>query len=198
MGRELILAYPVFGQAIQAADEILKENGGSWSLTEELMQDAKSTHVSEVHIGQPISVAVQLCLTDLLRSWDITPSGVVSHSSGEIAADYAVGLFSFKEALGVAYYRGELARKYLKLSSTDSGMLATEMSQHMAEKYIADTIGGGVVVACIDSPDSVTLSGDMAALDDVASRLEKDGIFNRKLKVPMTYHSHHMAPMAQE
>lgn len=198
MGRELIPAYPVFGQAIHVADEILKEYGASWSLTEELMRDAKSTRVSEVHIGQPISVAVQLCLTDLLRSWDITPSGVVSHSSGEIAAAYAVGLLSLKEALGVAYYRGELARKYLKLSSTTGGMLASGMSPEMAEKYIADTTGGRVVVACINSPDSVTLSGDMAALDEVASRLENDGIFNRKLKVPMAYHSHHMTPMAQE
>lgn len=198
MGRELIPAYPVFGQAIQAADDILKDYGASWSLTEELMRDAKSTRVSEVHISQPISVAIQLCLVDLLRSWDITPSAVVSHSSGEIAAAYAVGLLSLKEALGAAYYRGELARKYLKLSPTAGGMLATGMSPETAEKYIANTEGGHVVVACINSPDSVTLSGDMEALDEVASRLEKDGVFNRKLKVPMAYHSHHMTPMAQE
>ena len=68
MGRELIPAYPVFGQAIHSADEILKEYGAPWSLTEELMRDAKSIRVSEVHIGQPICVAVQLYLVDLLRS----------------------------------------------------------------------------------------------------------------------------------
>ena len=77
-------------------------------------------------------------------------------------------------------------------------MLATGMSPETAEKYIADTKGGRVVIACINNPDSVTLSGDMAVLDEVASRLEKDGVFNRKLKVPMAYHSHHMTLMAQE
>lgn len=53
-------------------------------------------------------------------------------------------------------------------------------------------------MACVNSPSSVTLSGDLAALDEVASRLEKDGIFARELKVPMAYHSHHMSRISQE
>lgn len=44
----------------------------------------------------------------------------------------------------------------------------------------------------------MTLSGDLAALDDVAERLEDDGIFTRKLKVPLAYHSHHMKQMAPD
>ncbi|KAK7734196.1 Type I Iterative PKS [Diaporthe eres] len=198
MGRELINAYPVFGSSIRQADEILRDFGANWSLQEELGRDPKSTRVSEVNISQPISVALQLCLVDLLESWNIRPSAVTSHSSGEIAAAYAVGLLTFKEALGVVYYRGELALKHQKLSTVQGGMLAAGIGPEEAEKYIADTKAGRVVVACVNSPSSVTLSGDLAGIDEVLALLEEDGLFARKLKVPLAYHSHHMAAMAQD
>lgn len=163
------------------------------------MRDAKSTRVSEIHLSQPLTVALQLCLVKLLRSWDVHPSAVVSHSSGEIAAAFSVGALSFREALGVVYYRGELARKYKKLSPQDGGMVAAGISAAGVERYIADTTAGGrVVVACVNSPESVTLSGDVDDVDEVLARLQQDGLFARKLKVSLAYHSHHMLPMASE
>ena len=162
------------------------------------MRDAKSTRVHDTELSQPISVALQLCIVDLLTSWNVIPSAVTSHSSGEIAAAYAVKMLSFKEALGVAYYRGELARKYQKSMSNAGGMLAAGLGAKDAEDYLKDLSGGRVVVACINSSDSITLSGDLPALDQVAARLEQDGVFAKKLKVPLAYHSHHMTAMAQE
>lgn len=161
------------------------------------MRDNESTRVHEIRLSQPISVALQLCLVDLLKSWNITPSAVSSHSSGEIAAAYAVGVLSFKEALGVVYYRGELAQKYHERLSLAGGMLAAGLSAEKAENYLKNT-SESVVIACHNSPDSVTLSGDISALDEVASRLEQDGFFARRLNVPLAYHSHHMVHMAQD
>ncbi|RWA09000.1 hypothetical protein EKO27_g6114 [Xylaria grammica] len=198
MGRELIDHYPVFSTAIRNADAILKEYGASWSLHEELMRDAKSTRVHHTNISQPISVAIQLCLVDLLKSWGISPSAVTSHSSGEIAAAYTVGVLSFKEALGVVYYRGELAMKYQTLASLDGAMLAAGLSAEKAEAYLSNLESGRVVVACVNSPDSVTLSGDSLAINEVEARLTGDGVFARKLKVPLAYHSHHMMLMAED
>lgn len=162
------------------------------------MRGEATTRVADINLSQPISVAVQLCLTNLLGSWDIFPTAVTSHSSGEIAAAYATNVLSFEEALGVAYFRGELTLKHQKLHSLAGGMLATAIGPEDVEKYISDTPGGTVVVACVNSPSSITLSGDLAALDEVASRLQKDDIFARKLKVPMAYHSHHMSHISQE
>lgn len=162
------------------------------------MRDAKSTRVHDTELGQPISVALQLCLVDLLRCWNIVPSAVTSHSSGEIAAAYAVEALTFREALGVAYFRGELALKHQRSMANTGGMLAAGLSSQNAEAYLQNLSIGHVVIACINSPDSVTLSGDMPAVDEVAHRLERDDVFVRKLKVPLAYHSHHMVAMAQE
>lgn len=73
------------------------------------------------------------------------------------------------------------------------------LGSEKALEYCRDLgTAGSIVVGCVNSPESVTLSGDLEAIDIVALRLEKDGVFARKLKVPMAYHSHHMQRMAQE
>ncbi|KAK4214346.1 hypothetical protein QBC37DRAFT_421440 [Rhypophila decipiens] len=199
MGRELIAGYPVFEQSVWRADQVLRHDyGASWSLHEELLRTKDSTRVHQVNISQPINVALQLCLVDLLRSWGVHASAVTSHSSGEIAAAYATGILTFEQALGVVYFRGELALKYQKLTPVSGGMLAAGVGAEEAEKYIKDTQNGRVVVACINSPESVTISGDMAAIEEVAARLEDNNVFARKLQVPLAYHSHHMLPMEQE
>ncbi len=198
MGRELLHAYPEFATAVHRADVILRSYGADWSLNEELMYDVKSTRVSEIHLGQPITVALQICLVVLLRSWAIHPSAVTSHSSGEIAAAYAAGALSFEQALGVTYWRGELARTILDpdKSGVVGSMAAAALGADAAKKYVNKTShGGSVVVACVNSPDSVTLSGDIHDLDEVIARVEADGLFARKLKVPLAYHSHHMLLM---
>ncbi|KAJ4296095.1 hypothetical protein N0V88_004797 [Collariella sp. IMI 366227] len=198
MGRELLTAYPVFGRAIREADAILKGYGASWCLMDELLRDEKSTRVAAIHLSQPITVAIQLALINLLSSWGIKPSAVTSHSSGEIAAAYAVQALTFAEALGVAYFRGELALKHQKLHSLSGGMLAAGIGPEDAAQYLTNTASGRAVVACVNSASSVTISGDLSAIDEIAARLEKDGVFARKLKVPMAYHSHHMEHIAHE
>ncbi|KAG9190441.1 hypothetical protein G6011_08529 [Alternaria panax] len=199
MGRELMSVSEVFSSSIDQAETHLRAFGALWSLREELSRDARSTKVHEVELSQPLSVIVQLCLVDVLQSWNITPSAVVSHSSGEIAAAYAAGVLSFKEAVGVVYHRGRLAKKYQKLAALSGGMMAVGLGAEEVQEYISDISSEGqVVVACINSPSSVTISGDLDALEEVATRLEADDVFARKLKVPLAYHSHHMEFMAEE
>ncbi|KAM7188878.1 hypothetical protein V8F20_010387 [Naviculisporaceae sp. PSN 640] len=200
MGRELLSTYPVFASAIKEADGILRGFGADWSLEEELSRDAETTRVSEINISQPSTVALQLALVNLLRSWNIHPSAVVSHSTGEFAAAYAAGALSFSQALGIVYHLGDLARKYYGGSQSGAGgMAAAAIGAKEVEKYLTNTSAGGkVVVACINSPKSVTLSGDTEDLDEVLKRLDDDNVFARKLKVPLGYHSHHMLSFEAE
>ncbi len=55
---------------------------------------------------------------------------------------------------------------------------------------------GRLSVACINSPTSVTISGDAVALGSLKERLDKLGIFCRKLKVDVAYHSFQMQEIA--
>ncbi|KAK1447450.1 type I polyketide synthase [Colletotrichum melonis] len=200
MGRELISVYTVFRNALLRADIVLGDYGADWSLVEEIQRDEISTRVSEPRLSQPVCVALQICLVDLLESWGIQPSAVTSHSSGEIAAAYAAGALTFEEALGVAYFRGVLTEKYQNASTGPGGMMAVGLGVDDAWAYLAKNgvINGTVTVACVNSPSSVTLSGDLDAIQRLEKQFSNDQIFARALKVKSAYHSHHMLPMAEE
>jgi len=55
-----------------------------------------------------------------------------------------------------------------------------------------------VVIACINSPSNVTLSGDSAVLKKLEERLTSEKVFARRIKVEMAYHSPHMRLIADE
>ncbi|KAI0008718.1 hypothetical protein F4779DRAFT_423888 [Xylariaceae sp. FL0662B] len=193
MGRELMDIYPVFRGSMEAVDRHLKLLGSSWSLIEELYAGEDSGRIGAADISQPACTAVQIALVDLISSWKVKPAAVVGHSSGEIAAAYAAGALSLESAVAVAYYRG-LAMKDLKQVAPDlrGGMLAAGVSTVEAQKLITETRSCELTVACINSPSSVTISGDEEAIEKIESLLENRKLFMRRLKVGVAYHSHHM------
>ncbi|KEQ90223.1 hypothetical protein AUEXF2481DRAFT_71742 [Aureobasidium subglaciale EXF-2481] len=196
MGRELIQTYPVFRDALQEADNILCQLGASWSLIGELLQDEHKTRINEVIISLPASVALQLALVCLLRSWGIKPSGVTGHSSGEVAAAFAVGAIDMRSALAIVYTRGSLTTDFQRIVDRKGGMLAVGLSRDECIPYIGTLKTGEVVVACVNSPSSVTISGDLAAIEELEQALIRDKVFCRRLRVDAAYHSHHMFGIA--
>ncbi|PNP51828.1 hypothetical protein THARTR1_07597 [Trichoderma harzianum] len=199
MGRGLLEEYPVFRQSIDEAEAHLHDLGASWSLLEELRRDPKTTRVHATSISIPVCVAVQIALVRLLKSWGIKPAAVTSHSSGEIAAAYAVGALTHRQAMATAYYRAVLAADESNRVSggPKGGMAAVGLGADEAQEYldrVADV--GKVVIACVNSPQSVTVSGDNDAVAAVEALCKEEGVFARKLKVEQAYHSHHMDPLA--
>lgn len=197
MGAEL-LVYDTFRESIDKADIFLrKELGCKWSARVALEADTYNSHVSKAEYSQPLCTILQIALVDLLASWNILPAGVVGHSSGEIAAAYALGVLSAEDAWSAAYWRGNLDKR----STLPRGaMLAAGLSQQEATEFIAKVpkSKGIVVVGCVNSPSSVTLSGDEAAVVEAASLLTEAGMFNRLLKVDTAYHSPHLGRISDE
>lgn len=144
----------------------------------------------------PISVALQVALVQLLRSWGITPTAVTSHSSGEIAAAYAAGALSLQSAMAIVFARGELAADVGRYILSKGGMVAVGLGVKDIGKYLSRVSSGKIMVACINSPTSITASGDVPAVEELEMILKKENIFARRLKVDAAYHSHHMQPIA--
>lgn len=77
-------------------------------------------------------------------------------------------------------------------------MLAAGLSAAEARTYI-EPLGGKVVVACDNSPESVTLSGDSEAIENVKGLLDADKRFARLLSTGgNAYHSPHMLALGQQ
>lgn len=201
MGREL-LRYEVFAESVSNADSYLLSIGSSWSAFEELTASEESSNINSPRFSQPLCTVLQVALVDLLRHWGITPSSVIGHSSGEIAAAYALGALSAEDCWKVAFHRGHLAEEINSLHpEVDSGMLAVGLSQADTEAYIGKlpvSEGQVLSVACVNSSQSVTVSGDRSLIDQLEEVLKAEKVFARKLAVKNAYHSKHMELIAEQ
>lgn len=198
MGRELLSGQTRFRESVLKSDSILKDIGCEWSLEEELLKDDSASRIGESEVSQPSTTAVQIALVDLLASLGIKPQSVCGHSSGEIAAAYAAEALSHEGAIEAAYRRGVWSAAAKKLNTTKGAMIAVGIGEIEVLPYIKQTKKGLVTVACVNSPDNTTISGDDTAIDELKAILDEQAIFNRKLKVDSAYHSHHMKEVADQ
>jgi acyl transferase domain-containing protein/NADPH:quinone reductase-like Zn-dependent oxidoreductase/NADP-dependent 3-hydroxy acid dehydrogenase YdfG/aryl carrier-like protein len=199
MGMELMI-FPTFAGSVRAADKYLvSELGCEWSAEEELRKPKGQSNLGIAEYSQTLCTVLQVALVDLLKEWGIEPKAVVGHSSGEIAAAYCLGALTKKDAWKIAFYRGVLSTSLKELSpDTHGAMMAVGTSAEKAEDMIQRIAPGQVTVACINSPSSVTLSGDIAGIERLVESLTQEGIFARKLQVDTAYHSHHMETIASD
>jgi acyl transferase domain-containing protein len=190
MGRCMLLSssYPVFRKRIQSLDAHLKSlrDAPEWSIEKELQKPAEDSKIGTAELSQPLCTAIQLALVDTFSWAGVLPTAVVGHSSGEIAAAYATGAISASEAITIAFYRGLAAR----LQSKRGAMAAIGMGSEEVQEYLVP----GVIVACDNSPKSVTLAGDAELVELVVPRIQEaqPGVLSRLLQVDKAYHSHHM------
>ncbi|PNP38755.1 hypothetical protein TGAMA5MH_09320 [Trichoderma gamsii] len=193
MGRSL-QKYPVFQKSLEQSNAYLKSFGCTWDLLVELNRSAEESKIDLPDISQAACTALQLGVVDLLASWGIRPQVVIGHSSGEIAAGYSKGAFDKAAGMRIAYFRGLLTSQLTK----NGAMAAVGLGPEAAQKYIDRVTAGKVVIACINSPESTTLSGDVEGVDEVMQFLQADDVFARKLRVLTAYHSHHMQLIAKD
>ncbi|KAK3934109.1 hypothetical protein QBC46DRAFT_368419 [Diplogelasinospora grovesii] len=195
MGWDLIHQYPLFAETLERIGEIYSSLGCEWDLLDELRN---SENVDRPEYSQPLCTAVQVALVELLKSFNVVPKAAVGHSSGEIAAAYAIGALSLESACKVSYFRGQLAGK---LRAADSGaMISVNLAEDEVPAYLEKigTAAAGVSVACINSPLNCTLSGPECAIDAVKEQAERDQIFAQKLKTGVAYHSPAMLAIAYD
>ncbi|KAH7012488.1 uncharacterized protein B0I36DRAFT_299658 [Microdochium trichocladiopsis] len=201
MGYDLLSTSDTFKQSLENAGKLLKSLECEWDLFEELAKADGESRMNESALAQPITTIIQMALVDLLGDFGIQPSWVVGHSSGEIAAAYAAGVLSDDDAIRSAFYRGKSSSVAKALNDLPGAMLATGFGEQAAMQTIKnariDESKGRVTVACVNSPESTTLSGDEPAIEAVQEACAAKDVFARKLKVETAYHSHHMEKVAK-
>jgi acyl transferase domain-containing protein/NAD(P)-dependent dehydrogenase (short-subunit alcohol dehydrogenase family)/acyl carrier protein len=192
MGRQLLEQEPVFRAAIERCDEIVRRLG-SWSLLEELTADEDRSRMAVTAISQPAIFALQVGLAELWSSWGVRPQAVLGHSVGEVAAAYLGGVFTLEDAVRVIYQRG----RCMELAPSRGRMLAAGITPEEARQLIAP-YHEHLSLAAVNSPASVTLSGEARPLEEIACVLERRQVFCRFLQVQYAFHSAQMDPVREE
>ncbi len=168
-------ASPVFAERLEACADAL-EPFLDWSLRDVLRGEPGAPSLSRIDVVQPALFAVMVSLAALWRSYGVEPAAVVGHSQGEIAAAYVAGGLSLEDAAKVVARRSqawaELSGKGGMLSVLASAGTVAERLRPWSER---------LGIAAVNSPATVTVSGDPEALDAFMAELAADGVKSRRV-----------------
>jgi acyl transferase domain-containing protein/NADPH:quinone reductase-like Zn-dependent oxidoreductase/NADP-dependent 3-hydroxy acid dehydrogenase YdfG/acyl carrier protein len=188
MGRELLAHDELFREKMAQCDEWLRREAG-WSAVAVLTDERQSALLERTAIQQPVLFAIQVALAARWQAWGLRPAAVVGHSVGEVAAAHVSGALTLEQALAVVMHRGRLMQ-----GGAGKGMMASvAVTAAEARKWIAE-YEGRIVIAALNAPEAVTLSGATEEMRTLLPKLAAAGCHHKVLPVDCAFHSSHMAP----
>ncbi|RQH08898.1 type I polyketide synthase [Paraburkholderia dinghuensis] len=192
MGQELYRDEPSYRMAVDEADPIFQRIAG-FSIVAEMLKDESSSQITQTVNAQCANLIIQLGIVAVLRAAGVVPGAVVGHSVGEVAAACISGALSLEDALRVIYERSRLQAR----TAGTGSMLAAGLEPESASSWI-EPFAGRIEIAAVNGPNTITLSGETAAIDALAANLATHDIFHRTLTVEVPYHSYLMEPILDE
>nr|CEL13381.1 Malonyl CoA-acyl carrier protein transacylase [Kibdelosporangium sp. MJ126-NF4] len=171
MAQELLESSPVFAARMGECAAALAEFV-DWSLVDVLGDELA---LERVDVVQPALWAVLVSLAEVWRSFGVTPSAVVGHSQGEIAAAVVAGGLSLAGGARVVALRSRVIRDVL---AGRGGMVSVPLP---AEQVV---LSDGLSIAAVNGPSSTVVSGDPDALERLLDTVED------ARRIPVDYASH--------
>jgi thioester reductase-like protein len=192
MGLRLYETEPAFRKSVDKIDGVWCNISGGTSLRTLAFRGSQE-ELDQCQSAQPAIFMLQAALVDTLREWCISPSAVLGHSAGEVAAAYACGVLNLSTAIEVVYWRAKVQQTLQGTGRMLSVSLAVDKVKGLIEMSQLE-----LEVACMNSPGSCVVSGPEAAVLTFVKRLEMGGTQHRLLRGGIAFHSHFMDPIEEE
>ncbi|MDJ0572420.1 MAG: AMP-binding protein, partial [Pleurocapsa sp. MO_192.B19] len=193
MGYQLYQTQPVFKQAIDRCAEILEPYLDLPLLQVIYPDENSSTLLNETVYTQPAIFALEYALAQMWLDWGVKPTALIGHSVGEYVAATIAGVFSLADGLKLVATRGKLMQGL----SHEGEMFAVFASEDRV-KSVIESFSEQVAIAAINSPQSIVISGEKIAVQEVISKFEIQGIKSKQLTVSHAFHSPLMNPILAE
>ncbi|OWJ56740.1 type I polyketide synthase [Inquilinus limosus] len=162
-----------------------------WSLAEALQDPALEQRLPATSTAQPLLFAVQVALTRALATEGLRPAMVIGHSVGEVAAALAAGAVSPDQALRIIHWRSRCQEQLRGLGT----MAVLMLGRDEAEAALAEAGLDGVVVAAVNSPACVTVSGPGGQIEALLKLAKQRRVAAQRVGVDYPFHSPLAAPI---
>ena len=188
MGRQLLADEPAFAKAVAELEPTFVAQVG-FSLQQTLLNGDEVVGIDRI---QPVLVGMQLALTELWRSYGVTPDAVIGHSMGEVSAAVVAGALTPEQGLRVIATRSRLMARL----SGQGAMALLELDPDAAEALIADY--PQVTLAVHASPRQSVIAGPPESVDAVISAVAAQNRLARRVEVDVASHHPIIDPILPE
>lgn len=194
MGRRMLAESAAFARCLAEVDQRMQPVAG-FSVLARLQAEDDAAGMDDTTIAQPALFAIQVALTEWLREQGVEPDAVTGHSVGEVAAAWCCGAFDLDTAIRVI-----VARSRAQGRTRGTGrMAAVGLSAAAIQDVLSEFDSAlDVVIAGINSPNNVTLSGALTDLERLQQILQPRGVFFRVLDLDYAFHSPRMDPIEHD
>ena len=193
IGKELCRNYAKAQEMVEKSSKIL-----GYDLAEYLWGEKASNTASQTSVAQPAISTVSLAYAEVLS--DLGAQGAVSlgHSLGEATAIVYCGIVSFSDGIKMIQKRGEVMEAGGK-QGTMMAVLNIELDtlQKMCSE-IARAISEPVVVANINTPSQIVISGSQEGIGKVAQLVAENRGRGIPLNVGGAWHSPYLKDAAED
>ena len=185
MGRGLFEAESVFRSAMEDCAALLRPEVGFDLLGVINGEGAEAAEwLTDTAVAQPAIFSIGYALARQWQHWGITPTVMVGHSVGEIAAATLAGVIDLADALRLIALRGRL------MSDLPRGVM---ISVRASEAELLPMLtGSGLDLAAVNGARLCVVAGSQAAAEAFVPRLEAAGLTSQRLHTSHAFHSHMM------
>lgn len=163
VGKELCAKYPEARGVVDRSSEIL-----GYDLTEYLWGEKSETTAGRTSIAQPAISTISLAYAEVLKNLGVEGKVSLGHSLGEATAIIYTGIVGFTDGIKMIMKRGEVMEAgggqgtmmaVLNIKIDDLENICEQVTKEASEP---------VVVANINAPNQIVVSGSKTAIQKVA------------------------------
>jgi len=193
IGKELCKTYAKAQGIVEKSSKIL-----GYDLAECLWGEEASNTANQTSIAQPAISTVSLAYAEVLSDLGVEGAVSLGHSLGEATAIVYCGIVSFSDGIKMIQKRGEVMEAVGK-QGTMMAVLNIELDtlQKICSET-AEAISEPVVVANINAPNQIVISGSQEGISKVAQRVAENRGRGIPLNVGGAWHSPYLKDAAED